>query len=71
MTILNFILAGNFYRVRLTNFYDYLDHLDFFGFDKELLSVFERIILPEPNINPEPYLETLSLKQMKRVRSLF
>lgn len=71
MTILNFILDGNFYRLSLKNFYEYLDHFDFFGFDKELLKVFERIILSEPNINPEPYLETLTEKQVKRARSLF
>lgn len=51
MTVLNFILGGNFYRIRSHNFSEYLDYFDFFGFDKEFLQVIEGIILPGPNIN--------------------
>ena len=71
MTILNFIFGDNFFRIRLHNFNDYLNKLEQFGFDKELISIFERIVLSKDNINPSPYLESLTETQINKVRSLF
>lgn len=68
MTILNYLFGGNIYRLRLEDFYVYLNYLDMIGIDKELLTIIERIITSAPNINPEPYLESLTLEQISRSR---
>lgn len=71
MTVLNFLCGGNFYQLKLNNYYDYLAYLKEVGIDKGLISTFEQIIKPRHNINPEPYLETLTNSQVKRARKFF
>lgn len=68
MTILNYFFGGNIFRLNYSTFYEYLNYLEMLGIDKELLDVFGRIVDSGPNINPEPYLETLTSEQVYRAR---
>ncbi len=68
MTILNYLFGGNVFRLNLEEFYVYINYLDIIGIDKELLKVIEKIVTTGPNINPEPYLESLTLEQIGRAR---
>lgn len=68
MTILNYLFGGNIFRLNLENFYVYLNYLERIGIDKELLMVIEKIVTSGPNINPEPYLETLTNEQVYRAK---
>ncbi len=68
MTILNYLFGGNIFRLNLEEFYIYLNYLDLIGIDKELITIIEKIVTTGPNVNPEPYLETLTLEQVSRSR---
>lgn len=68
MTILNYLFGGNIFRLNLEGFYEYLNYLEKIGIDKELLTIIERIVTNGPNINPEPYLETLTAENICRAR---
>lgn len=68
MTILNYLFGGNIFRLRLEDFYVYLNYLDKIGIDKELLMIIERIVSCGPNVNPEPYLESLTAENVSRAR---
>ena len=70
MTILNYLFGGNVFRLNLEEFYVYINYLDIIGIDKELLKVIEKIVTTGPNINPEPYLESLTLEQIGRAREI-
>lgn len=68
MVILNFLLEGKVHLYSLEEFYLYLNYLEYIGISKELINCFYSIFDTGANINPAPYLETLSLEQVGRAR---
>lgn len=68
MTILNYLFGGNIFRLNIEDFYTYINYLDRIGIDKELLTIMEKIVYNCPNVNPEPYLETLTSENITRAR---
>ncbi len=70
MTIIEYLLGKSVNQYNIDNFYILLNHLDTLGFDKELLSIFENIILPKHNKNPYEYLDTITEEQIDKVKLL-
>lgn len=70
MTIIEYLLGKSVNQYNIDNFYILLNHLDTLGFDKELLSIFENIILPRHNKNPYEYLDTITEEQIDKVKLL-
>lgn len=66
--ILNYLFGDNINSIGLTNFYDYLNYLEFIGIDKELISCFRKIVSYGENINPKSILDSLNMEQIYRAR---
>ena len=69
ITILNYLYKGNVHRMELNEYYDYLNYLESIGFNNELLTIFERIILNCDNKNPKDYLDEITTTQIGRASS--
>ena len=59
MIILNFLYGDNIGNFSLEEFYDYLEYLNSIGFNKELLSYFEKVASNSPNENPYELLDSI------------
>lgn len=70
MVILNFLLGEKIHMYSLEEFYLYLNYLEYIGISKELVNCFYRLFDTGPNINPEPYIETLTDEQIGRAREI-
>ncbi len=68
MIILNYLFGSNLGGMSIEDFYTYLNYLDRIGINQELLNIIEKIVINCPNINPEPYLETLTSENIIRAR---
>ena len=68
MIIFSYLFGRSLHSMTMEEFYTYLNYLDKIGFDKELLSVFMKILSYEKNENPEPYLETITSENVCRAK---
>jgi len=66
--ILNYLAGQNIANISLEDFYYYIDHLDFLGFNHELLSIFASIVAPGQNSNPDYLLDTIDEKVISKCR---
>lgn len=68
MVILNYLLRKNVKNLSLEKFYTLLNHLDVIGIDKELIDIFYKLTFGCENKNPLNYLESISEKQIIKLR---
>lgn len=68
MVILNFLLEGKIHLYSIEEFYLYLNYLEYIGVSKELINCFYSIFDTGSNINPVPFIETLTDEQVGRAR---
>lgn len=68
MIILSFLLGSKIHLYSLEEFYFYLNYLEYLGVSKELVNCFYSILDTGPNINPVPYIDTLTDEQVGRAR---
>ena len=69
IVILNYLYGEKINNISICDFYNYLNYLDSLKFDQNLLHCFERIVSNGKNINPLPYLDSLTVKQVGMARN--
>ena len=66
MVILNYLYGSNLNMVAIEEFYEYMNYLEYIGIDKNLVSLFERIVTNKNNKNPEYLLSSITDEQVYR-----
>ena len=66
MVILNYLYGSNLNTVAIEEFYEYMNYLEHIGIDKNLVSIFERIVTNKNNKNPEYLLSSITDEQVYR-----
>lgn len=66
MVILNYLYGSNLNMVAIEEFYEYMNYLEHIGIDKNLVSIFERIVTNKNNKNPEYLLSSITDEQVYR-----
>lgn len=66
MVILNYLYGSNLNTVAIEEFYEYMNYLEYIGIDKNLVSLFERIVTNKNNKNPEHLLSSITDEQVYR-----
>jgi len=66
MVILNYLYGSNLNTVTIEEFYEYMNYLEYIGIDKNLVSLFERIVTNKNNKNPEYLLSSITDEQVYR-----
>ena len=66
MVILNYLYGSNLKTVAIEEFYEYMYYLEYIGIDKNLVSLFERIVTNKNNKNPEYLLSSITDEQVYR-----
>lgn len=66
MVILNYLYGSNLNMVAIEEFYEYMNYLEYIGIDKNLVSLFERIVTNKNNKNPEYLLSSITDEQFYR-----
>lgn len=66
MVILNYLYGSNLNMVAIEGFYEYMNYLEYIGIDKNLVSLFERIVTNKNNKNPEYLLSSITDEQVYR-----
>ncbi len=66
MVILNYLYGSNLNTVAIEEFYEYMNYLEYIGIDKNLVSLFERIVTNKNNKNPEYLLSSITDEQVYR-----
>ena len=69
IVILRYLFCGNINNMSVEEYYKYLTYLNDINIDKELLDIFYNILSPKKNINPAPYLDTLTFEQLKKANT--
>ena len=64
--ILNYLYGSNLNMVAIEEFYEYMNYLEYIGIDKNLVSLFERIVTNKNNKNPEYLLSSITDEQVYR-----
>ncbi len=67
--ILNYLRGENINNLSLEEFYNFLNHLDIIGINKELLDIFYKILSPSKNENPYLLLDSITEKHLYKVRN--
>ena len=63
---LNYLYGSNVGSFTLEEFYEYVYYLEKIGFDQELMDAIIKIVTGAPNVNIEPYLDTVTDEQVAR-----
>lgn len=66
--ILNYLYGSNVNGFNITEFYDYLNYLEYIGTNNKLLDIFGRIVTNGDNKNPVNYLDYLTNEQVYRAK---
>ena len=66
MVTLNYLYGSNLNTVTIEEFYEYMNYLEYIGIDKNLVSLFERIVTNKNNKNPEYLLSSITDEQVYR-----
>ena len=66
ITFLNFIYGGNVGLFGLNQFYDYMNYLEWIGFDSKLVCAIMKIVSNAPNKNIAVYLDSITEEQVCR-----
>ena len=66
MMILNYLYGKNVNSMKVVDYYNYLSYLSYLKIDNNLLNSFQRLLTNCENINPYPYLESLTQEQIYR-----
>ena len=66
MVILNYLYGSNLNTISIEGFYEYMNYLEYIGIDKNLVSLFERIVTNKNNKNPEYLLSSITDEQVYR-----
>lgn len=66
MVILNYLYGSNLNTIAIEEFYEYMNYLEYIGIDKNLVSLFERIVTNKNNKNPEYLLSSITDEQVYR-----
>ena len=64
--ILNYLYGKNISNMPILEFYEYLNYLSKIGIDKELIDIFNNLVIEKDNINPTNYLDTITNEQICR-----
>ena len=62
--ILSYLYGKNVSHLSLNEYYGYLDYLSSIGIDKNLINSFEKLVTKEDNVNPGPYIQSLTEEQV-------
>lgn len=68
MIILNYLYGNSVYNMDISSFYEYLNYLEYIGIHKDLLNVFNKLIVNCSNENPLYYLDSLDDIQLCRAK---
>lgn len=66
--ILNYLYGGNINYFSVSEFYDYLNYLDYIGISKELLDSFSKLLSYKDNDNVMEYLDSISRENIFRAK---
>ena len=66
--VLNYLYGGNVNCFGVSDFYHYLNYLDYIGISKELLDSFSKLVSSEKNVNVGCYLDSLSRENIFRAK---
>lgn len=66
--ILNYLYGGYVHKMNLSEYYEYLNYLEFVGINKELLSIFYNLVVPHHNENPVNYIDSITNEQIYRAK---
>lgn len=66
--ILNYLYGKNISNITILEFYEYLNYLDRIGMNKELLDIFNNLVVEKDNTNPVNYLDTITNEQICRAK---
>lgn len=66
--ILNYLYGQNISKITILEFYEYLNYLDRIGMNKELLDIFNNLIVEKDNTNPTNYLDTITNEHIYRAK---
>ena len=64
--ILNYLYGKNVNSMKVVDYYNYLSYLYYLKIDNNLLNSFQRLLTNCENINPYPYLDSLTQEQIYR-----
>lgn len=71
MIILNYLFGDKINNIGIENYYEYLNYLEALGINKELIDIFNKILIPNcKNENPLNYLDSLTSSQIYRAKKL-
>lgn len=70
MVILNYLFGRNVSSFPIEEFYNYLNYLESVGVDRELIEIFEKVLVAAPNENPVNYLDRLTDTEIYRAREI-
>lgn len=68
MMILNYLYGSNVNNLKLEEYYEYLNYLEYIGVNRDLISIFEKLLVNASNENPVDYLNSLNEEQIYRSR---
>ena len=66
--ILNYLYGKNISKITILEYYEYLNYLSRIGMNKELLDIFNNLVIEKDNINPTNYLDTITNEQIYRAK---
>ena len=58
----------NISKITILEYYEYLNYLSRIGMNKELLDIFNNLVIEKDNINPTNYLDTITNEQIYRAK---
>ena len=70
MVILNYLFGRSVASFPIEEFYNYLNYLESVGVDRELIEIFEKVLVAAPNENPVNYLDRLTDTEIYRAREI-
>lgn len=68
--ILNYLYGNKIGSIGIEKFYEYLNYLEYIGIDKNLITIFSKLVANCKNENPLHYLDTLTQTQICRAKEV-
>ncbi len=69
IVILNYLYGSNINNLSLTEFYNYMNYLEYIGINKQLIDYFERIVINKNNENPVDLIDSITDEQIYRANN--
>ena len=70
MIILNYLYGNKLNNGGIENFYEYLNYLEYIGVNKNLITIFSKVVANCKNENPLNYLDSFTSEQIYRAKKI-